>query len=147
LLASGLRPSFDNISGYTLGFYASAGPRTSDFTRIFHPGARWRLEPQLVFHMYASAQAASLSETVLVTEQGPERLTQLPRAPFVNPRGTAGHGRHPTHDHRARRRRRRPVRGALSAAVRARGDRHRSAAAGRGHLLWQFRADQQRHGG
>ena len=84
LLASGLRPSFDNISGYTLGFYASAGPRTSDFTRIFHPGARWRLEPQMVFHMYASAQGASLSETVLVTEQRPERLTQLPRTLIVN---------------------------------------------------------------
>ncbi len=84
LIASGLRSSFDNISGYTLGFYASAGPRTSDFTRIFHPGARWRLEPRMVFHMYASAQGASLSETVFVTEQGPERLTQLPRTLIVN---------------------------------------------------------------
>ena len=78
LLESGLRATFDNISGYTLGFYSSAGPRTSDFTRIFHPGAKWRLEPQMVFHMYASAQGASLSETVLVTEPGPERLTRCP---------------------------------------------------------------------
>ena len=37
VLSHGLRTSFDNISGYTLGYYAAAGPRTSDFTRIFHP--------------------------------------------------------------------------------------------------------------
>jgi len=84
LLASGLRDSYDNISGYTLGFYSHAGPRTSDFTRIFHPGAQWRLEPQMVFHMYASAQGTSLSETVLVTDHGPERLTRLPRSLIVN---------------------------------------------------------------
>lgn len=85
LLAQGLRESFDNISGYTLGYYSHAGPRTSDFTRIFHPGARWRIEPDMVFHMYASAAGASFSETVLVTESGPERLTRLPRTLIVNP--------------------------------------------------------------
>jgi Xaa-Pro dipeptidase len=84
VIESGLRASFDNISGYTLGFYSHAGPRTSDFTRIFHPGATWRLEPQMVFHMYASAQGASFSETVLVTDQGPERLTRLPRTLIIN---------------------------------------------------------------
>ncbi len=85
VLKAGLRPSFDNISGYTLGLYATAGPRTSDFTRCFYPHARWQLEPDMVFHMYASAQGVSWSETVLVTESGPERLTQLPRTLFINP--------------------------------------------------------------
>lgn len=84
-LASGLRPSFDNISGYTLGLYAPAGPRTSDFTRCFHPQARWRLEPDMVFHMYASALGASWSETVLITAGGPERLTRLPRTLLTHP--------------------------------------------------------------
>jgi Xaa-Pro dipeptidase len=84
VLAAGLRDSFDNISGYTLGFYSHAGPRTSDFTRMFHPGAAWRLEPGMVFHMYVSAAGASFSETVLVTETGPERLTHLPRSLIVN---------------------------------------------------------------
>jgi Xaa-Pro aminopeptidase len=84
VIESGLRASFDNISGYTLGFYSHAGPRTSDFTRIFHPGATWRLEPQMVFHMYASAQGASFSETVLVTDQGPKRLTRLSRTLIIN---------------------------------------------------------------
>jgi Xaa-Pro aminopeptidase len=84
ILDEGLRESYDNISGYTLGFYAAAGPRTSDFTRIFHPGADWRLEPGMVFHMYASAAGLSFSETVHVTTTGPERLTKLPRTLIVN---------------------------------------------------------------
>jgi Xaa-Pro aminopeptidase len=79
VLKEGLRQSFDNISGYTLGFYAPAGPRTSDFTRIFHPKADWRLEPGMVFHMYASAAGVSFSETVLVSADGPQRLGSLPR--------------------------------------------------------------------
>jgi len=79
VLREGLRESFDNISGYTLGLYAPAGPHTSDFTRIFHPYASWRLEPGMVFHMYASAAGVSFSETVLVSTAGAQRLTQLPR--------------------------------------------------------------------
>lgn len=85
VLENGLRSSFDNISGYTLGLYASAGPRTSDFTRCFHPQAHWQLESGMVFHMYASAQGVSYSETVLVTESGHERLTKSPRNLFINP--------------------------------------------------------------
>lgn len=82
MLREGLRPSFDNISGYTLGYYHPAGPHTSDFTRCFHPAAEWRLETGMVFHMYASAAGLSFSETVLVNEAGPERLTQTPRTLF-----------------------------------------------------------------
>lgn len=82
LLREGLRESFDNISGYTLGYYHPAGPHTSDFTRCFHPGAEWRLEAGMVFHMYASAQGISLSDTVLVAAEGPERLTQTQRTLF-----------------------------------------------------------------
>jgi Xaa-Pro dipeptidase len=84
LIDAGLRESFDNITGYTLGLYAAAGPRTSDFTRIFHPQAEWRIEPNMVFHMYTSAKGASLSETVLVTERGAERFSELPRTLIVN---------------------------------------------------------------
>lgn len=82
MLAEGLRPSFENITGYTLGLYAPAGPRTSDFTRIFHPKADWLLEPGMVFHMYLSGEGLSISETVLVTEDGAERLTRLDRKLF-----------------------------------------------------------------
>jgi Xaa-Pro aminopeptidase len=84
LLASGLRESVDHITGYTLGYYSHATPHTSDFTRIFCPDANWRLEPNMTFHMYASAASVSFSETVLVTSGGAERLTRLPRALIVN---------------------------------------------------------------
>ena len=38
----------------------------------------------MVFHMYASAGGASLSETVLITDSGSELLTALPRAVLNN---------------------------------------------------------------
>ena len=38
----------------------------------------------MVFHMYTSAKGVSLSETVLVTEDGAERLTRTDRRLFVN---------------------------------------------------------------
>ncbi|MBR0668968.1 aminopeptidase P family protein [Roseomonas hellenica] len=85
VIEAGLRDSYDNITGYTLGLYGDAGPRTSDFTRILHPEANWAIEAGMVFHIYASAGGAALSETVLVTENGPELLTRLPRGLFVNP--------------------------------------------------------------
>jgi Xaa-Pro aminopeptidase len=83
ILAAKLRPSYDNITGYTLGLYGSATPRTSDFTRVLHPRADWTLEPNQVFHVYNSAQGLAFSETVLVTNSGPERLTRLERKIFV----------------------------------------------------------------
>jgi Xaa-Pro dipeptidase len=85
VIEAGLRDSYDNITGYTLGLYGDAGPRTSDFTRILHPEAHWAIEAGMVFHVYASAGGAALSETVLVTEAGPELLTRLPRCLLVNP--------------------------------------------------------------
>jgi Xaa-Pro dipeptidase len=84
IIAAGLRDRFDNVTGYTLGFYGT--PRTaraSDFTRCFLPGANWDLEAGMTFHMYVLAGGLSLSETVLVTDSGPERLTTLERKLFV----------------------------------------------------------------
>jgi Xaa-Pro dipeptidase len=81
---AGLRDAYDNYTGYTLGYYgAILPPRTSDFTRAFLPTADWVLEPGMVFHMYTGAQGMAFSETVLVTEGGPERLTRLERRLFV----------------------------------------------------------------
>jgi Xaa-Pro dipeptidase len=83
VLEAGLRETYDNITGYTLGYYAPSGPRSSDFTRIFLPTSEWTLEAGMVFHMYTSARGMAFSETVLVTERGPERLTRLERQLFV----------------------------------------------------------------
>ena len=84
VLGADLRESYDNFTGYTLGYYgATHPPRTSDFTRAFVPTAEWVLEPGMVFHMYTGARGMSFSETVLVTEGGAERLTRLERRLFA----------------------------------------------------------------
>ena len=84
VLKAGLRDRYDNISGYTLGYYGTPlmPPRSSDFTRTFLPTSEWRLEPGMVFHMYTGARGMAFSETVLVGERGPERLTRLERRLF-----------------------------------------------------------------
>ena len=84
VLSAGLRDSYDNFTGYTLGYYgAMLPPRTSDFTRAFVPTAEWVLEPGMVFHMYTGARGMAFSETVLVIEGGAERLTRLERRLFA----------------------------------------------------------------
>lgn len=81
VLAAGLRDEYPNATAYTLGFVAI--PRTSDFTRVFLPNADWELESGMVFHVYTGAHGLSFSETVLVTDEGPERLTKLERKLYV----------------------------------------------------------------
>jgi Xaa-Pro dipeptidase len=84
VLSAGLRDSYDNFTGYTLGYYgAMLPPRTSDFTRAFVPTAEWVLEAGMVFHMYTGARGMAFSETVLVIEGGAERLTRLERRLFA----------------------------------------------------------------
>ena len=78
-----LRDDYVNNTGYTLGYYFEQAPRTSDFTRLFTPDADWRLEAGMTFHMYTSAAAGiAFSETVLVTDDGPECLTKIERKLF-----------------------------------------------------------------
>jgi Xaa-Pro aminopeptidase len=85
VLAAGLRDTYDNFTGYTLGYYGGTywAPRTSDFTRAFLPTAEWVLEPGMCFHMYTAARGMAFSESVLVTERGPQRLTQSDRNLFI----------------------------------------------------------------
>ncbi len=83
VLDAGLRQDYVNNTGYTLGYYFEQAPRTSDFTRLFTPAAEWRLEAGMTFHMYTSAAVGiAFSETVLVTDDGPERLTKTERKLF-----------------------------------------------------------------
>ncbi|MBX9450630.1 MAG: Xaa-Pro peptidase family protein [Mesorhizobium sp.] len=82
LLEGELRPSYDNVSGYTLGFYPASTQRISDFTRAFTPRSEWRIEKGMTLHMYTSAKGLAISETMLVTSTGAERLTQTPRQIF-----------------------------------------------------------------
>jgi len=82
ILSAGLRSEYPNITGYTLGHFPLSTPRTSDFTRVFLPDAKWVLEPNMVFHMYVSAAGLAFSETVRVTETGCELLSRSPRRLF-----------------------------------------------------------------
>lgn len=82
VLRAGLSNSYDNITGYTMGYYPRQPVRASDFTRVFHPEVDWRLEPGMVFHMYTSAQGIAFSETVLVGSDGPRRMTRVERKLF-----------------------------------------------------------------
>ncbi|MGY5809103.1 M24 family metallopeptidase [Rhizobium sp. LEGMi198b] len=77
VLRQGLKPAFTQITAYTLGYQAV--PRVSDHTRIMAPGQNWTLLPGMVFHVVLHTSELAFSETVAVTENGPERLTQLPR--------------------------------------------------------------------
>lgn len=79
---AGLRESYQNITGYTLGLTPITSQRTSDLHRCFSPDAGWQLEAGMVFHVYTSAAGIALSETVLVTREGGERLTRSPRMLF-----------------------------------------------------------------
>lgn len=79
VIKAGLRDSYDNITGYTLGYYSQQPVRSSDFTRVMGPNSDWTLEAGMVFHMYTSAIGLAVSETVLVGADGPRRLTQLDR--------------------------------------------------------------------
>ena len=79
VVRAGLRDTYDNITGYTLGYYSQQPVRSSDFTRVFGPHADWTLEAGMVFHMYTSARGLAFSETVLVDAGGPRRLTRLER--------------------------------------------------------------------
>ena len=82
VVAAGLRTSYDNITGYTLGVTPLVSQHTSDLYRCFTPRAIWEIEEGMVFHMYTSAAGLAISESVVVTKNGGERLTTTPRQIF-----------------------------------------------------------------
>lgn len=82
VLRAGLRTTYDNITGYTLGIIPSGSPHTSDFERCFTPRSDWTVEEGMVFHMYLSARGLAISETVVVRSGGPVRLTTTDRKLF-----------------------------------------------------------------
>jgi len=76
----GLKASYANISGYSLGYYQLFTSRSSDFSYVFRPTDTWILRPGMVFHMYTVAKGLAFSETLLVTDAGAERLTHSRRS-------------------------------------------------------------------
>ena len=47
------------------------------------PGCGWRFEAGMTFHTYVLARGFGMSETIAVTADGHERLTNFPRQLFV----------------------------------------------------------------
>jgi len=80
MVSRGLKASYANISGYSLGYYQLFTSRSSDFSYVFRPTDTWILRPAMVFHMYTVAKGLAFSETLLVTDTGGERLTRSKRS-------------------------------------------------------------------
>lgn len=80
ILSAGLRDTYTNVTGYTLGLVFI--PRTSDFTRVFLANSDWRLQENQVFHMYTWAGGMAFSETVAVTPEGGRCMTRMERRLF-----------------------------------------------------------------
>ncbi len=82
MIDAGLRETYHNITGYTLGAYPDFLARWSDFTWVLHPEADWIVEEGMAFHIYTSARGLGMSESVVVRSDGIERLTRLERRLF-----------------------------------------------------------------
>lgn len=69
-----MRPDYVNRTGYSIGI--GFPPRTGEWDIAdFNEQEDWPLRENMVFHMLALAQGVGISETVLVTKTGIERLT------------------------------------------------------------------------
>jgi Xaa-Pro dipeptidase len=82
VMRRGLRPSFDNITGYTLGCFPATTQKVSDLSHSFTPQADWTIAEGMTLHMYVSAEGLALSESIVVRETGIERLTRSERKLF-----------------------------------------------------------------
>jgi Xaa-Pro aminopeptidase len=85
VLRRGLRPTFENITGYTLGCFPATTQIVSDLTHAFTPQADWVVAKGMTLHMYVSAEGLAISESVVVRDTGIERLTLSERRLFTAP--------------------------------------------------------------
>lgn len=81
VLAAGLRETYTNKTFYSVGLMLQ--PNGGEPLQAA-PGASWAFAPGMVFHSYVLAQGFGMSETILVTADGHERLTRFPRQLFVS---------------------------------------------------------------
>ncbi|MER9477755.1 Xaa-Pro peptidase family protein, partial [Mesorhizobium sp. M0520] len=84
---AGIREQYNNVTGYTLGYYSTKITRGADFTWSFLPTSEWVLEEDMIFDMYTSGRGIAISETVLVGPNGGERLTKMERRLFSSNEG------------------------------------------------------------
>lgn len=80
VLGAGLRERYTNKTFYSVGLLLQpSGGEPLEAA----PGCTWRFEEGQTFHTYVLAQGFGMSETILVTGDGYERLTRFPRQLFV----------------------------------------------------------------
>jgi Xaa-Pro dipeptidase len=80
VLAAGLRETYTNKTFYSVGLLLQ--PNGGEPLEA-EPRATWVFAPGMVFHTYVLARGFGMSETILITDTGHERLTQFERALFV----------------------------------------------------------------
>lgn len=80
VLSAGLRSSYTNKTFYSVGLLLQpSGGEALEAT----PGSEWVFEAGMTFHTYVLAQGFGMSETIAVTSDGHERLTNFHRRLFV----------------------------------------------------------------
>lgn len=80
VLSAGLRETYTNKTFYSVGLLLQpSGGEPLEAA----PGCSWSFEPGMTFHTYLLARGFGMSETIVITENGYERLTNFPRRLFV----------------------------------------------------------------
>jgi Xaa-Pro dipeptidase len=80
VLSAGLRETYTNKTFYSVGLLLQpSGGEPLEAA----PGCSWCFEPGMTFHTYLLARGFGMSETIVITENGHERLTNFPRRLFV----------------------------------------------------------------
>lgn len=80
VLSAGLRESYTNKTFYSVGLLLN--PNSGEPLEAA-PGCDWSFEPGMTFHTYVLARGFGMSETIAITPDGYERLTNFPRQLFV----------------------------------------------------------------
>ncbi|EIC86048.1 Xaa-Pro peptidase family protein [Serratia sp. M24T3] len=81
VMSAGLRDIYTNKTFYSVGLLlAPSGGEPLEAA----PGCSWHFAPGMTFHTYVLARGFGMSETIAITEQGYERLTQFPRQLFIS---------------------------------------------------------------
>jgi Xaa-Pro dipeptidase len=80
VMAAGLRETYTNKTFYSIGLLlAPSGGEPLEAA----PGCSWTFQPGMTFHTYVLARGFGMSETIAITEDGYERLTNYPRQLFI----------------------------------------------------------------
>ncbi len=80
ILSAGLRETYTNKTFYSVGLLLQpSGGEPLEAA----PGCSWHFETGMTFHTYLLARGFGMSETIVITENGYERLTNFPRQLFV----------------------------------------------------------------